>query len=217
MFMFQSNRDCTSIKYESADNNTLWNRIKVAYNIVKDKYTGFEYIENEDDLISKALVMGSALKGKKLVIEEPDEFDYTFNMKKAFPEAIFPTKAHASDVGWDLYTPVDFRLNPGETRRIDFGIIIDIHPDYFIDVRNRSSVVWKYSTMMALGVGTIDPSYRGSIMAPFFNFGREQMRFSRGDRLAQLVIRRVENIELVKGEVNTNTDRGEGGFGSSGR
>jgi len=71
--------------------------------------------------------------------------------------------------------------------------------------------------MMTLGTGVVDTGYRGSILAPFHNFGTEQMQYRRGYRLAQMVIRKVEDMKLVEGKVNTNTDRGDGGFGSTGR
>jgi len=128
-----------------------------------------------------------------------------------------PTRAHETDVGWDHHTPMDFNLMPGETKRIDFGIVVEIQPGYEIQVRNRSGIVWKYSVMMALGTGTIDPEYRGHIMAPFYNFGTEMMNFSRGDRLAQMVIKKVYDVRLTEGIVDMNTERGDGGFGSTGR
>jgi len=186
---------------------SIWYRITLAYS------TLFNNVEitsvcnfNNNKEIEYAV---EVLKG---MIDVP-----TFNIVKSLPEAILPTKAHASDVGYDLYSPIEFRLNPGETRRIDFGIIIDIDPGYEIQVRNRSGIVWKYNTMMAIGTGTIDESYRGHIMAPFFNFGREQMQFSRGDRLAQLVIKKTEGVMLKEGKVNLDTERKDNGFGSSGK
>lgn len=140
-----------------------------------------------------------------------------FNVMKALPEAIMPTKANEGDTGWDLYTPVNVVLNPGEMKRVDIGIVIDIHPGYEIQVRNRSSTAWKYHTMNPIGVGTIDSLYRGHVMVPLYNFGQEQIYFNRGDRIAQMVIKRVEDVEIQEGKVNTNTSRGAGGFGSSGK
>lgn len=100
---------------------------------------------------------------------------------------------------------------------MNFGIVVDIQPGYAIYVMNRSGLVWKYSTMMTLGVGLIDEGYIGEIKAPFYNFGDEQMRFQRGDRMAQLVIKKTEDVRLVEGTVTDGTERGSGGFGSSGR
>ena len=137
----------------------------------------------------------------------------TFTVQRVLPEAIMPTKAHSTDVGWDLHIPANFNLMPGETKRVDFGIVVGIQPGYEIQVRNRSGIVWKYSVMVPLGVGTCD---RGHIMAPFYNFGTEMMNFSRGDRLAQMVMKKVEDVRLVEGTIDTNTPRGNGSFGSTG-
>jgi dUTP pyrophosphatase len=188
----------------------IWDQLKMMCNILKDGGLETESIvefKNTNEIMEVLSILYSHMPKEKM----------TFNVEKTLPEAILPTKAHSSDVGWDLYTPINFNLYPGETKRINFGIRIDIPDGYYIDVRNRSGIVWKYSTMMALGVGTIDTGYRGSIMAPFYNFGTEQVNFRRGDRIAQMVIKRYEDIELVEGEVETGTDRGDGGFGSSGK
>lgn len=187
------------------------NKIKMMYNIlISDKIEVSSVFDFQDQEGVK-----SAIAILSEMIEEEKVF---INVKKVLPEAILPTRAHDSDVGWDLYSPIDFRLNPGEMRRIDFGIIVDIPKDYYIQVHNRSGVVWKYNTMMALGVGVCDPLYRGTILAPFYNFGTEQVMFSRGDRIAQMVVRKVENVRLVEGEVDINIgDRKDGGYGSSGK
>jgi dUTP pyrophosphatase len=188
----------------------IWNRLKFAYQIVSGNGMRVESIynfRNTNDIRDAISVLRKHIPKETKV----------FSMQKAFPEAILPTKAHESDVGWDLATPIDFRLNPGETRRIDFGIIIDIQEGYYIQVYSRSSVAWKYSTMVALGVGVVDTLYRGDVIVPFYNYGREQMQFSRGDRIAQMVVRPVMDVVLEEGIVNKETDRKDGGYGSTGR
>jgi dUTP pyrophosphatase len=203
---FSSNENEPDIEcYTALGFRSFWDRVRFAYNILignNDFTSGFDF---PDNVAVKETI--DILKDKLL--------DESFNFSLAFTEAIAPSKAHKNDVGYDLHTPIDFALNPGEMKRIDFGIIVDIKPGYEIQVRNRSSVVWKYNTMMSLGTGTIDCDYRGHIMAPFYNFGVEQMRFQRGDRLAQMVIKKTEDITLTEGKVNLNTERGSGGFGSS--
>ena len=188
----------------------IWNRLKFAYQIVSGNGMRVESIytfKNINEIKEAVSVLSKHIPKDTKV----------FSIQKAFPEAILPTRAHESDVGWDLATPIDFRLNPGETRRIDFGIIVDIPDGYYIQVHNRSSVVWKYNTMMALGTGTVDTQYRGAILCPFYNFGQEQVQFNRGDRLAQMVIRPVVDAILEEGDVNTDTERGDGAYGSTGR
>jgi dUTP pyrophosphatase len=188
----------------------IWNRLKFAYQIVSGNGMRVESIynfRNTNDIREAISVLRKHIPKETKV----------FSMQKAFSEAILPTRAHESDVGWDLASPIEFKLNPGETRRIDFGIIVDIPDGYYIQVHNRSSVVWKYNTMMALGTGTVDTQYRGTILCPFYNFGQEQVQFNRGDRLAQMVIRPVVDAILEEGDVNTDTERGDGAYGSTGR
>jgi len=187
--------------------HSIWDRIRSAYKTLKGN-TNFLWNFNFPDK--------EAIKDTIDILNEKLSED-SFKVMKSLDNAILPTKAHKSDVGYDLHTPIDFILNPGEMKRVDFGLIIEIKPGYEIQVRNRSSVVWKYNTMMALGTGTIDEDYRGHILAPFYNFGTEQIRFQRGDRMAQMVIKKTENITLKEGKVNINTERGSGGFGSSGK
>jgi len=139
-----------------------------------------------------------------------------FNVELLLPKSRMPKKAHPTDTGYDLFLPKSFTLEPGETKLIDFGLRVGIQPGYEIQVRNRSGIVWKYHTIMAIGTGSIDQHYRGSIFAPFYNYGRETVMFEIGKAMAQLVIKRTENIVLKEGRVDTNTDRGEGGFGSTG-
>jgi len=196
---------CMEIVFKKKMEGSFWKRLRMASKLSRDFTIAFAFNFSSDEEVEKFI---SVLR-KRMVKKH-------FKVEKAFPEAIMPTKSHLSDVGWDLYTPIDFSLLPGEVKRIDFGIIIEILPGYEIQVRNRSGVVWKYNVMMALGQGTIDTDYRGHIMAPFYNFGTEQINFSRGDRLAQMVIKKVYDIELKEGKVNTNTKRGTKGFGSTG-
>jgi len=188
----------------------IWQRLKFSYNMLFDniKVDSVCNFNSDEEIRDTIDVLKEMLGEKKKNV---------FSVFRSLPEAIIPTKAYKGDSGWDLHSPIDFRLNPGETRRIDFGLIIEIEPGYEIQVRNRSGIVWKYSTMMALGVGTIDSGYRGHIMAPFYNFGREQVQFKRGDRLAQLVIKRTEDIELKESNIiSLSTERSNGGFGSTG-
>jgi dUTP pyrophosphatase len=186
---------------------SFWDKIRFAYNTLKGN-TQFTSSFNFPD--EKAVKDAIDILNDKISLD-------SFVIAKSLDNAILPTKAHKNDVGYDLHTPIDFVLNPGEMKRIDFGLIVEIKTGYEIQVRNRSSVVWKYNTMMSLGTGTIDCDYRGHIMAPFYNFGVEQMRFQRGDRLAQMVIKKTENVTLTEGLVNMTTERGTGGFGSSGK
>ena len=140
-----------------------------------------------------------------------------FKVEKMSEDAHIPTKKYKSDSGYDVYTPISFILKPMEMKLIDFKIKIETLPGYEIQMRNRSGMVTNYHVFMLLGVGTIDEGYRGNIMAPFINFGDKEVMFNKGDRIAQIVIKKTENVELVEENINLETDRGEFGFGSSGK
>ena len=147
-------------------------------------------------------------------VEESD--DMCFRIQKTNSAAIIPKKAHSTDVGYDLFAPFEFDLNPGETKKINFYLRISLEPGWEAQVRNRSGIVTNYKVMMPIGTGTIDSLYRGDIMCPLYNFGTYTQRFPAGSRVAQLVIKRTEDVVLKEGPVSTSTDRGTDGFGSSG-
>lgn len=176
----------------------------------QDQQFSLNFDENELDKIAKVVKRLHSKKMKKTG-------KLTFNIEKTINAAVIPTKAHPSDVGYDLYSPFEFSLLPGETKLINFHIKIGLEEGYEAQVRNRSGLPAKQKVMLAQCLGTIDPDYRGEIMGSFFNFGQNQQFFKAGSRLAQLVIKRTEeNIDIIEGKVYNNTKRGEKGFGSTG-
>ena len=105
-------------------------------------------------------------------------------------------------------------LKPGVAQGVPTGLAIELLPGFEAQVRPRSGLALKKS--VSVNFGTIDPGYRGEIRVIMFNFGTEEYRVEKGDRIAQLVIHRYEAIEWHEGELSDST-RGAGGFGSSGR
>jgi dUTP pyrophosphatase len=140
----------------------------------------------------------------------------TFNVEKTIGSAIIPTKAHPSDTGFDLYSPFEFALLPNEAKLINFHIKIQLEEGYEAQVRNRSGIVSNFHCNIPIGVGSIDCHYRGEIKAPIHNFGQHQQIFKAGSRMAQLVIKKTEPVYIQEGKVYNNTERGSGGFGSTG-
>lgn len=186
----------------------FWKRLKRTWGFLKGsvtEITSFK-VTNKD-------CMGLAEELWKMANDIPE---IVFNIEKTRDDAILPEKTIKNDVGFDVYTPESFSLLPGERKLIDFGFKVETLPGYEIQMRNRSSMCWKKGTMMVLGVGTIDPDYRGHIMAPFLNIGRNNVSFNRGDRVSQMVIKRVTNVSFFEGKVNMDTLRNTGGFGSTG-
>ncbi len=134
------------------------------------------------------------------------------------PTAFLPGYAHGSDedAGMDLRALEDATLEPGAPQAVRTGIAIELPPGYEAQVRPRSGLALGHAITLPNAPATIDPGYRGEIKVIMLNLGREVYSVRRGDRIAQLVIARYERVEWEEGELNS-TNRGTGGFGSSGR
>jgi dUTP pyrophosphatase len=108
-------------------------------------------------------------------------------------------------------------LEPGERRIIVTGLVLEIPEGFEAQVRPRSGLALKHGVTILNAPGTIDSDYRGELAAILINHGAEPFRIARGDRIAQLVFAPVVQARLVITENLSNTDRGAGGFGSTGR
>ena len=127
--------------------------------------------------------------------------------------AIRPTRGHATDAGLDLYSPKTMWLHPGRHAMIDTGIHMEI-PDGYV------GLITSKSGLMAKGItsrGTIDAGYRGSIRAVLYNHGEEGYLVQEGDKIVQVVILPIEIPDLEFVDKLSETERGDGGFGSTGR
>jgi len=143
--------------------------------------------------------------------------DNRFKVQLLNSSAIMPVKSTEGSSGFDMATPMDIAIQPGGQLMIPMGFRIEIKPGYEIQARSRSSIPFRFHCSIPLGIGTIDSDYRGEIKVVLYNYGRDTAYFQRGERIAQLVIKKTENIELVKGIVSTKTERGTGGYGSTGK
>ncbi|MGQ9635957.1 MAG: dUTP diphosphatase [Bryobacteraceae bacterium] len=139
-------------------------------------------------------------------------------IRRLHPEAFLPEYAHGpqEDAGMDLRALEDAVLEPNVPRTVRTGIAIELPPGFEAQVRPRSGLALKHSITLPNAPATIDPGYRGEIKVILLNLGREPYHLLRGDRIAQLVVARYEQVEWEEGELN-HTRRGCGGFGSSGR
>ena len=106
-------------------------------------------------------------------------------------------------------------IEPGEFKVIPCGIKLEIPVGFEAQVRPRSGLAAKYGITVLNSPGTIDCDYRGEIKVILINHGKEKFEIKRGDRIAQLVISRVERAEIVQSGLS-ETSRGEGGFGHTG-
>ena len=137
-------------------------------------------------------------------------------VERVLEDAIIPTRAHKTDAGYDLYTPVDFTVHGMEREIVDIGIRIALPEGYEGQIRPRSGIAAKKGVFVLNSPGTIDANYRNNIKTILFNITRVPVFFKKGDRISQMVINRIPETSLEEGVVSIDTDRGEGGMGSTG-
>lgn len=136
--------------------------------------------------------------------------------KKLHPDAVLPTYAHPTDAGMDLSTVQDFSLSPGESKLINTGLAMALLEGYEAQVRPRSGLALKHAITVVNSPGTIDSQYRGPVGVILINHGARTVDFKAGDRIAQMVIAPVVQAEVLEVDELDDTDRGAGGFGSTG-
>ena len=141
------------------------------------------------------------------------------NIKKLTETAIIPTRQHEGDAGYDLYADIQelIIINPHMTEMIHTGIAIEIPDGYFGAVFARSGFASKQGLRPANCVGVCDSRYRGEYMVALHNDSSVARIIYPGDRIAQLVVMPYLNVEFNEIDELTNTERGDGGFGSTGR
>jgi dUTP pyrophosphatase len=128
-----------------------------------------------------------------------------------------PSYAKGGDAGADLSTAIDFTIAPGERKLIPTGISIALPDGYAAFVHPRSGLAIKFGVSMVNTPGTIDAGYRGELQVILINHDLTQSAsFKKGDRIAQLVIQKVEKAEFVEVEQLPGSQRASGGFGSTG-
>lgn len=127
--------------------------------------------------------------------------------------AIMPTRAHSVDCGLDLYSRERKTIWPGSAETFDLGVHILIPHGYSGEVDPKSSLLERN----LLTAGTVDPDYTGSIKVRLFNLGGSYETIEAGQKIAQLVIKRIITPDLELVTEMPETERGTGGFGSSGK
>lgn len=129
-----------------------------------------------------------------------------------------PSYAKPGDAGADIYSRIDTVLKPGERKLVPTGIAIAIPPGYAAFVHPRSGRAIKEGLSMVNAPGTVDAAYRGELQVILINHDSAQtIKIERGERIAQLVIQRVEHGEFIEVDELPGSPRGESGFGSTGK
>jgi dUTP pyrophosphatase len=134
------------------------------------------------------------------------------------PDLPLPRYAKGGDAGADIVSRIDITLAPGERALVPTGIAIALPDGYVALVHPRSGLAIKHGVTMVNAPGTVDAGYRGELQIILINHDKsESVSFKRGDRIAQLVIQKVERAEFVEVRELPGSGRGTGGFGSTGR
>ena len=138
-------------------------------------------------------------------------------VKRLDPELPLPKRAHPEDAGADLYSAQDLILQPGERALVRTGVAIALPIGTVGLIHPRSGMAAKHGLSIVNTPGTIDAGYRGELMVCLLNTDRtEAIEIARGMRIAQLVIQRVELAQFEEVDQLDETERGSGGYGSTG-
>jgi dUTP pyrophosphatase len=138
-------------------------------------------------------------------------------LRRLDPDLPVPTYAHEGDAGADLLAARDVELAPGERALVGTGVAIALPEGYVGLVHPRSGLAARLGVTVLNAPGTVDAGYRGEILVNLVNHDRANVaKISRGDRIAQLVVQRVERVDFVVVDELADSVRGAGGHGSTG-
>jgi dUTP pyrophosphatase len=137
-------------------------------------------------------------------------------IRRLSPDAVVPSAAHPGDAGLDLHAAATLTIAPGAWATVPTGIVIELPPGTEAQVRPRSGLAHRHGVTVLNAPGTIDEGYRGEVGVILVNHGPAPFEVTPGARIAQLVVQRRLEIQVVEVEALSETARGAGGFGSTG-
>lgn len=140
----------------------------------------------------------------------------TVKVLRTDPAAQLPVYAHPGDAGMDVRSIEEVTLAPGARALIHTGLVLMLPPNAEAQVRPRSGLALKHGVTVLNTPGTIDAGYRGEVGVILINLGTESFVVEKGMKIAQLVVSPVAQAEVVEVASVDETDRGAGGFGSTG-
>ena len=140
----------------------------------------------------------------------------TVKVLRSDPEAQLPAYAHPGDAGMDVRSIEELTLAPGARALVHTGLVLMLPPDAEAQVRPRSGLALKHGVTVLNTPGTIDAGYRGEVGVILINLGAEPFTVEKGMKIAQIVVSPVAQAEVVEVTSVDETDRGAGGFGSTG-
>ena len=138
----------------------------------------------------------------------------SLSFKLLSENAMCPTRGKPGDAGLDLYSAVDFIIPAYKHSAVPTNIAVEIPPNYYGRIAPRSGLAYKNGIDVFAGVA--DSSYRGELKVILFNGSPNDFKISKGDRIAQLIVTPYLHLDPVVVEELSNTERGDGGFGSTG-
>ena len=197
-----------------ADLAHLRNAEKV-YLEIAGKFPGIRLIEctRDGDIMPREEIAESLWQEVSKLIKPATASGAKLYAEKMLPHAILPTRAHASDAGLDLYSIDAYTLFPGDIAKIHTGIKLEIPTGH-------AGLIWDKSSLASRGLktmgGVIDAGYRGEIIIVMKNLSGDIAHIEKGYKVAQILIQKIELLEVVERNVDTDTSRGSRGFGSSG-
>jgi len=140
----------------------------------------------------------------------------SLKLEKIKDNAIVPTRSNELDAGLDLYSTEDYILEPETVQLISTGWRMSVPKGYEIQIRPRSGLSFKHKIMVLNSPGTVDAGYRGEVKVMLYNEGKKPYEVKKGDRIAQMVVNKIELWEPQVVASLEKTDRNDGGFGSTG-
>jgi dUTP pyrophosphatase len=138
-------------------------------------------------------------------------------IKKLIENAIIPQYQTAKSAGFDLHSIEDYTIQPNERVLIKTGISMAIDDGYELQIRPRSGIAYKHGITVLNSPGTVDSDYRGEIMILLINHSNDEFIIQVGERIAQGVINQIVQASFDEVDELNDTDRGSGGFGSTGK
>lgn len=141
----------------------------------------------------------------------------TIKVKKLHPDAKLPTYAHKGDACADVYAKHGAEIPPGYTVEFKTGLAFDIPDGWMIEARSRSSLSCKRNLLIPNQPSTVDAGYKGEFLLYLYNFGDIVQQINAGDRICQIRPVKVTEAQFEEVEELSESERGTGGFGSSGR
>ena len=130
---------------------------------------------------------------------------------------LVPAKAHHDDAAYDIRARAEVELVPRKPVLVPTGLFLELPIGYEAQIRPRSGMALKHALTVPNSPGTIDAGYRGEVSVIVLNAGDESYHVKRGERIAQMVISKLPDVEMLQVESLSESKRGAGGFGSTGK